>query len=512
MNNVTFVYNGTINGYPSWVGYDGTTQLIIAWNGLYWEMLGWPYDGEPRNYTNTLNPTTGWALYNNTTLTATFDIILGACALPTPTPTSTISITPTPSVTPGITITPTPSPSSAQVCIAPVLNSVVLVGSHASNYTFNLFFTPSSNCTDMIYEYSCDGSNWTSCGYDECGAGFGCISPVQITIDSVEGCITCGSSWYFRIKQCCPNGLQSNLSNTVQFVPATPTPTPTISISKTPSRTPSITPTISKTPSISVTPSLTPTPTPSTSPGNCRYLKGIITRVRRSTYATIQYTKCGGTLDIFDVYLPGGTNEIDLSSLNICTLYNTPLTVILGSVTSIEPIYGDSCSIIPPPPPRLCKLIKAIKTRIKGDATTGIVQYTNCEGILSTFEVSVTYGTQTINITSLNICAQVNTPVSILAGDNIYNASVLYGDSCTTTPPSTTLVKLPFGFTADAACFGNNTNFWCLDNPDLCTATTLYLSDGTSCLSVVTEGLWLSDNTNVRYWNGTSFEGCSLCT
>jgi hypothetical protein len=512
MINVSFIYYTQYNGYPSWIGYDGTTQLIIQWNGLYWEMLGWPYDGEPRNYNNTLNPTTGWALYNNTTLTATFDIVLGACALPTPTPTATISKTPTPSVTPGVTRTPTPTPTPSQTCIAPVLNSVVLVGSHASNYTFNLFFTPSSQCNDMIYEYSCDGSSWTSCGYDECGSGFGCISPIQITIDSVDGCIICGSSWYFRIKQCCPNGLQSNLSNIIQFTPATPTPTPTISISKTPSRTPSITPTISKTPSISVTPSLTPTPTPSTSPGNCRYLKGILTVVRRSTYATIQYTKCGGTLDTFDVYLPGGTNEVDISSLNICTLYNTPLTVVLGSVTSITPIYGDSCSIIPPPPPKLCKLIKSLRVKVRNDDTTGIVEYTNCAGNLATFSVNLTYGINNIDVSSLNICTQVNTPITITTEFNLYSATPTYGDECASTPPTTTLVKLPFGFTADAACFANNTSFWCLDNPDLCTATTLYLSDGTSCLSVVTEGLWLSDNTNVRYWNGTSFEGCSLCT
>ena len=84
MNHVTFVYNDTYNGYPSWVGYDGSTQLSILWTGLYWVMAGWPYDGEPRNYTNTLTPTTGWELYNNTIVTATFDIVLGACPLPTP--------------------------------------------------------------------------------------------------------------------------------------------------------------------------------------------------------------------------------------------------------------------------------------------------------------------------------------------------------------------------------------------------------------------------------------------
>jgi hypothetical protein len=513
MINVTFVYNGSINNYPSWVGYDGTTLLTIAWNGLYWEMLGWPYDGEPRNYNNTLNPTTGWALYNNTTLTATFDVVLGACPLPTPSPTATPSITPTPSPTIGISRTPTPTPSPSQTCNTPVLNNVTLIGSHAGEYTFGLFFTPTSTCGNMIYEYSCDGISWTSCGYEECADGFGCISPVQVTISSLYGCVVCSGNWYFRLKQCCGN-LQSNYSNTVVFVPVSTSPSPTPSITKTPSRTPSITPSISITPTKTPTPSLTPTPTPSPSFGTCKYLQAVQTTAKRFNIVTVQYTNCAGALSTFDINVPVGTNvELNLSELNICLLTGTFLTVIGGLATISNIIYGNACSSPPPPPPppKLCKIIKAIKTRIKGDATTGIVQYINCAGMLSTFEVNLTYGTQTINITSLNICAQVNTPVSIIAGDNVYLVTPSYGDECASTPPKTTLVKLPFGFSANDACYGNNTNYWCLDYPDLCTATILYLSDGTSCLSVVTEGLWLSDGINVRYWNGSSFEGCGLC-
>lgn len=343
MINVTFIYNGQINGYPSWIGYDGSTQLTVVWNGLYWEMLGWPYDGEPRNYNNTLEPTTGWALYNNTTLTATFNLVLGACPLPTPSVTPTLSITPTPSVTPGITKTPTPSITPSQICSAPVLNSVTLVSSHASSYTFNLFFTPSSNCTDMIYEYSCNGSSWTSCNYDECGNGFGCTSPVQITIDSVDGCTTCGSSWYFRIKQCCPNNLQSGYSNTVQFVPITPTPTKTPSVTKTVTPTPSKTPTISVTPSKTPTISTTPSITPSISPGACRYLDSIETLTAKGNFARIQYTSCAGILSTFPVYLPTGLSIVDLETLSICVTVGTPLTVISGNVVSIQPILGDYC-------------------------------------------------------------------------------------------------------------------------------------------------------------------------
>ncbi len=348
MINVSFIYNGQINGYPSWIGYDGTTQLVILWNGLYWVMTGWPYDGEPRNYTNTLDPTTGWALYNSTTLTATFNVVLGACPLPTPTNTVTPTRTPTPTPTPGVTHTPTPTPTPSQVCNAPVLNNVTFIGHHASSYTFGLFYTPSSTCSDIIYEYSCDGSSWTSCGYDECGSGFGCISPIQITIDSIDLCVVCSGNWYFRLKQCCPN-LQSGYSNTVVLVPPTPTPTPTISISKTPSRTPSITPTISITPTRTVTPTATKTPTPSVSSGLCRFLDSLSCNVKKGNYAKLQYTNCNGILQMFTVYLPSGLSVVDVSFLNICMRVGTPLTIITGSAFSVQPIFGDNCTVAASP-------------------------------------------------------------------------------------------------------------------------------------------------------------------
>ena len=509
MNHVNFVYNGIINGYPSWVGYDGTTQLVIYWTGLYWVMSGWPYDGEPRNYNNTLNPTDGWALYNNTTLTATFSVVLGACPIPTPSPTATPSKTPTPSPTPNRSPTPTPSITPSPACDAPVLNNVTFIGRTATSYNFGLFFTPTSTCSDMIYEYSCDFINWTSCNYTTCGAGFGCNSPVQVTIDSLNSCTTCNGTWYFRIKQCC-SGLQSGYSNPYAIVPISSSPSPTPTATITPSRTPSRTPSISVTPSITVSPSITPTPTPSSSPGTCRFITALNTVVRVNTNATIQYTKCDGTLSTFNVFLPAGTNEVNISSLNICALYNTPVIAIIGTVTSLEPIYGGPCSSPPPTPPKLCKLIKALNTRLKTDPISATVQYTKCDGTLSTFIINLTYGNNNVDVSSLNICAQVDTPVTILAPSGVITA-VFYAGTCTSTPARTTLVNLPFGFNAGAACSGDNTNSWCLNTFDLCTATQLYLSDGIVCLSPVTDALWLANGENVRYWNGTSFSDCSLC-
>jgi hypothetical protein len=435
MINVTFVYNGTINGYPSWIGYDGTTLLTILWTGTYWVMYGWPYDGEPRNYNNTLNPTTGWALYDNTTLTATFNVVLGACPIPTPTPTptgvtgcttwnltaptdqpydiswveyydcslifqtriilygedpidfcvdNTLGIlnsvinngseltntlapcglvpTPSPTVTPGITITPTPSITPSQICSAPVLNNVTLVSRHLSEYTFGLFFTSLPNCNDVIYEYSCDGISWTSCGYDECADGFGCISPVQVTIADVYGCVICSGNWYFRIKQCCPNNLQSNYSNTITFVPVSTSPSITPTVTRTPSRTPSVTPTISITPTRTITPTTTQTPTPSVTPGLCRFLDSLSCNVERGNYVRIQYTNCAGALKIFNVYLPTGINVVDVSSLNICMKVGTPLTIITGAALSIQPIFGDSCTVVASPSPTPTPTVTPSKT------------------------------------------------------------------------------------------------------------------------------------------------------
>ena len=213
-------------------------------------MLGWPYDGEPRNYTNTLDPTTGWELYNNTTLTATFNITLGVCPLPTPSVTPTKTITPTPSVTPGSSLSPTPTPTSSGLCNTPSLFEVTFIQRRNNDYIFNLFFTSNSNCSGMIYEYSCDNITWQTCIYNSCVNSFGCQSPVQISVEPLSGCTICGASWYFRIKQCCSNGLQSNYSDVIQVLPPSPSPSKTPSITRTPSVTPSITPSSTSIPSI----------------------------------------------------------------------------------------------------------------------------------------------------------------------------------------------------------------------------------------------------------------------
>jgi len=77
MLNVSFTFTGYQNGRPYWTSTGYGMQII--WNGTYWEIINWPYDGTPVNYTDTDIPLTGWQLINNTSITATFNVNLGEC-------------------------------------------------------------------------------------------------------------------------------------------------------------------------------------------------------------------------------------------------------------------------------------------------------------------------------------------------------------------------------------------------------------------------------------------------
>jgi hypothetical protein len=77
MLNVSFTFTGYQNGRPYWTSNEYSMKII--WNGTYWEIENWPYDGTPVNYTDTDIPLTGWQLINNTSMTATFNVNLGEC-------------------------------------------------------------------------------------------------------------------------------------------------------------------------------------------------------------------------------------------------------------------------------------------------------------------------------------------------------------------------------------------------------------------------------------------------
>jgi hypothetical protein len=77
MLNVSFTFTGYQNGRPYWTSTQYSMQIV--WMGTYWEIINWPYDGTPVNYTYTDIPLTGWQLIDNTSITATFNVNLGEC-------------------------------------------------------------------------------------------------------------------------------------------------------------------------------------------------------------------------------------------------------------------------------------------------------------------------------------------------------------------------------------------------------------------------------------------------
>lgn len=77
MLNLSFVFAGYQNGRPYWTSTQYSMQIV--WMGPYWEIINWPYDGTPVNYTDTNIPITGWQLIDNTSITANFTVNLGEC-------------------------------------------------------------------------------------------------------------------------------------------------------------------------------------------------------------------------------------------------------------------------------------------------------------------------------------------------------------------------------------------------------------------------------------------------
>ena len=77
MLNISFTFTGFLNGRPYWTSTQYGMQMI--WTGPYWQIINWPYDGTPVNYTDTDIPLTGWQLIDSTTMTANFTVNLGEC-------------------------------------------------------------------------------------------------------------------------------------------------------------------------------------------------------------------------------------------------------------------------------------------------------------------------------------------------------------------------------------------------------------------------------------------------
>jgi hypothetical protein len=205
MLNVSFVFVGYENGRPYWE----STQygMRILWNGLYWEIINWPYDGLPVNYTDTDIPLTGWQLIGNTTMTANFNVNLGECCF-------------------------------EYSYLNDVLDSTLTIKYIDCNY----------NSQNITAEYGESGS----------------FCAVSIEFSNNTG------SYSLTGDLCPPEpSITPSISITPSTTPSiTPSITPNISISVTPSITPSVTPSISISVTPSTTPSITPSITPSPSSSN----------------------------------------------------------------------------------------------------------------------------------------------------------------------------------------------------------------------------------------------------
>ena len=204
MLNVSFVFVGYENGRPYWE----STQygMRILWNGLFWEIINWPYDGLPVNYTDTNIPLTGWQLIFNTSLTATFSVNLGECCF-------------------------------EYSFVNDVLDSTLTIKYVDCNYNLQNISVPfgiSGSFCAVSIEFSNNTGSYSLTG-DLCPPEPSITPSISVT-PSTTPSITPSIS--------------------ISVTPSiTPSVTPSISISVTPSTTPSTTP--------SITPSITPSPSSS---------------------------------------------------------------------------------------------------------------------------------------------------------------------------------------------------------------------------------------------------------
>jgi hypothetical protein len=143
-------------------------------------------------------------------------------------------------------------------------------------------------------------------------------------------------------------------------------------------------------------------------------------------------------------------------------------------------------------------------------------QYVNCAGVVTNQGVSE-FGLP------VDVCAQEDSVVKT-GGDGSGFWEIAGYDCCLppptptptpTTPPTPFLCVTDFnyGTSASIVCNFPALDFNCADSCDLCSATMLNSGDGMgNCyLSPATAG-WYSDGTNRRYWDGTFFGLCSLCS
>jgi hypothetical protein len=130
-------------------------------------------------------------------------------------------------------------------------------------------------------------------------------------------------------------------------------------------------------------------------------------------------------------------------------------------------------------------------------------QYTDCDGNVTNQGVSEEVG-------AVDVCAREGS-ISKISGDGDGYWDTAFDDCCTP-PPTLYLLGLGFGTTISNVCNIPLYADVCADTTDLCTATILKGSDGLNCFLTSATAGYYGDGTYRRYWDGTTFSSCVICS
>jgi hypothetical protein len=267
---------------------------------------------------------------------------------------------------------------------------------------------------------------------------------------------------------------------------ATPSVTATPSITVTPSLTPSRTVTPTVTPSITATPTVTPTPSPS-SPYEFREAGGCCLGDKQvisipSTFGAGYYvTNTGQCYNVVGVPTSG------------------PATIIWDGGT-LYPSCATCTSV------NLCPSPSPTPTKSATPSVTPSITVSPSLTPTVTPSITVSPSLTPSRTPSITVSATPSVTPSITVSRT---PSVTPSSS----PPALQILQLQYGGTAEIACSGVTETYFCLDNVNLCLATTVYDSDGAACLGTQPTALYISDGSgNVRFWNGIAFTtSCTAC-
>ena len=365
---ISFIYSGIYASHLSWQGYDGVTLYTLRWNSTsqsdsFWEIEGWLYDGQPRNYTTDEIPVTGWTLYNAVNNTATFNVNLGVCSTPTPTNTPTSTPTNTPTITldcsfdvdlettittPTPTNTPTSTPTSTETStptITPTSTSTLDCNFDVDLDTVYPTPTPTNTPTNTPTSTSTGTPTITATPTTTLDCNFDVDLDVVIPTPTPTNTPTnTPTSTPTSTETSTPTFTPTSTSTGTPTITATPTTTldcnfdvdlDVVIPTPTPTNTPTVTPTSTPTPTETSTPTNTPTSTPTSTPTTTNTPTSTPTSTGTPTITNTPTV----TLDCnFGVGLVTNYPPTDIYLTNNSINENSSINTIIGtlSTTSID--------------------------------------------------------------------------------------------------------------------------------------------------------------------------------